>query len=377
MKNRKARHKDEFEQFKIKMFLRTVLMTILAVWGVFVIHSFLQGKFANWVVYDIFMKLLRMDERAALNLYTQVVRNRLSLIFIAAMLVLFFVIFRIYLNWYTKYFMEINKGIDALIRDGAGEVSLPPELFSIEKKINTIQHTLEKQRLDAELAEQRKNDLIVYLAHDLKTPLASVMGYLNLLHDEKQISEELRGKYLSISLNKAERLEELINEFFEIAKFNLSNITLQYGTINLTLLLEQLICEFAPMLKEKDLHCNLSIAENVMLSCDADKLQRVFDNLLRNAVIYSLPHTEIAITVVTEKDSLVIRFANHGNTIPKEKLERIFEQFYRLDAARSTNSGGAGLGLAIARQIVRLHNGTITAKSEDGLTEFVVAIPAS
>lgn len=350
-------------------------MTILAVLAVFAIYSFLQGKFANWVVYDVFMKLFRMEETAALNLYTQLIRNRMSLIFIAAMMVLFFVIFRIYLNWYTKYFMEINRGIDSLIREDAGEVLLSQELFAIEKKINTIRHTLEKQKLDAELAEQRKNDLIVYLAHDLKTPLASVLGYLNLLHDEKQISEELREKYLSISLDKAERLEELINEFFEIAKFNLSNITLQYGTINLTLLLEQLVCEFAPMLKEKGLSCNLDIAENMMLNCDADKLQRVFDNLLRNAVIYSLPHTEIAITASVENDSLVIRFANHGKTIPKEKLERIFEQFYRLDAARSTNSGGAGLGLAIARQIVRLHNGTITAKSEDGLTEFIVVIP--
>ena len=215
------------------------------------------------------------------------------------------------------------------------------------------------------------------LAHDLKTPLASVIGYLNLLHDERQISEELREKYLSISLNKAERLEDLINEFFEIARFNLSTITLQYSRINLTRLLEQLIYEFKPMLQEKNLSCQLSIAEDVMLRCDADKIQRVFDNLFRNAIIYSFENTAIDIVATEQADKLRISFINHGDTIPEEKLDRIFEQFYRLDTARSTKSGGAGLGLAIAKQIVELHGGTITAKSEQERDEFEVILPAS
>mgnify|MGYP001240331856 FL=1 len=125
----------------------------------------------------------------------------------------------------------------------------------------------------------------MYLAHDLKTPLSSVIGYLNLLRDEKQISEELREKYLNISLDKAERLEELINEFFEITRFNLSNITLVYSKINLTMMLEQLGHEFKPMLAGKNLKCEFDVQPDMMLSCDANKLQRVFDNVLRNAVI--------------------------------------------------------------------------------------------
>lgn len=154
---------------------------------------------------------------------------------------------------------------------------LSAELVATEKKINSIKHTLEQRRLAAEIAEKRKNDLVVYLAHDLKTPLTSVIGYLTLLRDENQISEELREKYLSISLEKAERLEDLINEFFEITRFNLSNITLEYSKVNLTRLIEQLVFEFKPMFLEKNLQCTLEVQPNTMVRCDVNKMQRVFD----------------------------------------------------------------------------------------------------
>nr|DAT80587.1 MAG TPA: Signal transduction histidine kinase [Caudoviricetes sp.] len=251
------------------------------------------------------------------------------------------------------------------------------ELTVTEKKINHIKHTLEQRKLATELAEQRKNDLVVYLAHDLKTPLTSVIGYLTLLRDENQISEELREKYLSISLEKAEHLEDLINEFFEITRFNLSNITLEYSRVNLTRMLEQLTYEFKPMFLEKNLKCELEIVPDTMIKCDVNKMQRVFDNLLRNAVNYSFDDGTIHIVATQNENNLSIKFTNCGNTIPQEKLERIFEQFYRLDTARSSRSGGAGLGLAIAKEIVELHNGTITAKSENEVIEFEVTIPLS
>lgn len=182
-------------------------------------------------------------------------------------------------------------------------------------------------------------------------------------------------KYLSISLEKAEHLEDLINEFFEITRFNLSNITLEYSRVNLTRMLEQLIYEFKPMLLEKNLKCELEIAPDTMIKCDVNKMQRVFDNLLRNAVNYSFDDSTIHIAVKQNGENLCIQFTNCGNTIPKEKLVRIFEQFYRLDVARSSRSGGAGLGLAVAKEIVELHNGTITAKSENEQIEFTVTLP--
>ena len=195
------------------------------------------------------------------------------------------------------------------------------------------------------------------------------------MRDENEISEELKKKYLSISLEKAERLEDLINDFFEITRFNLSDISLEYSRVNLTRMLEQLTYEFKPMLLEKNLECVLDIAPDVSVKCDVDKIQRVFDNLLRNAVNYSFENSTVRIVVTHNQGHISIRFTNRGNTISKEKLERIFEQFYRLDTARSSKNGGAGLGLAIAKEIVELHGGSITARSENEEIEFEVKIP--
>lgn len=377
MKSKVFKNTEDFKQFKSKIFWRIIWMVVIAVGAIYLLYTFLlKGNFANWIV-AVNQKLFGLEYDAAIALYERTFRKYIDGVFMIGIILVFFIMFRIYLNWFTRYFVQINQGIDDIGRYNSGEVSLPPELSVTEKKINTIKHTLEKQTLDMKLAEQRKNDLIVYLAHDLKTPLASVIGYLNLLHDEQQISEELREKYLSVSLDKAERLEDLINEFFEIAKYNLSEITLQYNRINLTRLLEMLLYEFQPMLHEKNLNCNLRIAEDITMRCDANKIQRVFDNLLKNAIIYSFVGTDIDITVDRQNENVEIKFTNHGDTIPEEKLERIFEQFYRIDVSRSTGSGGAGLGLAIAKQIVELHSGAITARSEDEIIEFTVMLPIS
>lgn len=273
-----------------------------------------------------------------------------------------------------SYLDEVVEAAELLAKPGTEPIVLSEDLAYTESELNGVREkALDNARIAKE-AEQRKNDLVVYLAHDLKTPLTSVIGYLTLLRDERQISEELREKYLAISLEKAEHLEDLINEFFEITRFNLSNITLEYSRINLTRMLEQLTYEFKPMFLEKNLECELEIAPDTMLRCDVGKMQRVFDNLLRNAVNYSFENSTIRIITTKEEHNLKIQFINSGNTIPKEKLERVFEQFYRLDTARSSRSGGAGLGLAIAREIVELHGGRITARSEKEIIEFDVEL---
>jgi len=284
----------------------------------------------------------------------------------------------IFIHFWRKAFLYVGgvlEAIESVYQQDDQLIELPSDLKATEMQMNQIKLDFKNNEQIAKKAEQRKNDLVVYLAHDLKTPLTSVIGYLTLLHDEQEISQNLREKYLGISLAKAERLEDLINEFFEITRFNLSNITLEKRKVNLTRMLEQLIFEFQPMLVAKNLECKLEAELDVYWRCDVDKMQRAFDNLLRNAVNYSFSDQVITIALDKVNDLLLLKFINSGNTIPKDKLERIFEQFYRLDTSRGTNSGGAGLGLAITKEIIELHQGKIQVTSENDQICFWVELP--
>lgn len=376
MKNRKkTKCEDDYLLFKNRLSIKMLLMMVCSLLIIAVVYLFiLKGNFANAVV-GFLERFVYYDRDEAVSVYLRTFKRYEIWLFLLAVLGVFFVIFRMFVDNVSKYFKEINRGIDSLVHEDAQDIALPAELASTERKINSIRHTLMKRKSDAELAEQRKNDLVMYLAHDLKTPLSSVIGYLTLLRDEGQISDELKTRYLSVSLDKAERLEDLINEFFEITRFNLSHITLVYGKINLTRMLEQLAYGFKPMLAGKNLKLEFEMQPDIIVSCDANKMQRVFDNLLRNAVSYCNADTSIKIAAEQIEDHALIKVMNEGNTIPQERLERIFEQFYRLDVSRSSATGGTGLGLAIAKEIVELHHGQITAHSADGLTCFEVSLP--
>lgn len=274
-----------------------------------------------------------------------------------------------------RYLDEVVDAAKCLSHPDDKSIQLPDEMSEVQNELNLVREQSLHNIAAAKEAEQRKNDLIVYLAHDLKTPLTSVIGYLTLLRDEPQISSELRAKYTGIALNKAERLEDLINEFFDITRFNLTTITLESERTNLSRMLEQIAYEFNPILSEKELTWHTEIMHEVAIDCDRDKMERVFDNLIRNAVNYSYPGTEIMLSMKRVDDGVKIVVSNHGKTIPPDKLGRIFEQFFRLDSARSTSTGGSGLGLAISKEIVELHGGQIYAASENESIIFTVWLP--
>lgn len=308
-------------------------------------------------------------------LYWFIVNNLFTILFIAPVLVFLAYEIRLFIKKQNQIHLLLNS-VESIYLQNDTEVELPDEFEQVQHQLTNIrlQQSLDQQR--AKEAEQKKNDLVVYLAHDLKTPLTSVIGYLSLLDEEKGISEELRNRYIGIALQKSYRLEDLVNEFFEITRYNLQTMELDLSQINLTLLLEQLIDEFYPLLDEKnvtiDFKRELNTEEELWL--DGNKMARVFDNLLKNAINYCDPNSKIEILMQETEEDIIISFTNEGNKIPAHKLEVIFEKFYRLDEARSSKTGGSGLGLAVAKKIVEQHRGKIFATSTEEKTTFTVEL---
>ena len=241
---------------------------------------------------------------------------------------------------------------------------------------------------ERQLADEsaRRSDLVTYLAHDLKTPLTSVIGYLSLLDEVPDMPEAQRVRYTGVALDKACRLERLVNEFFDITRYSLTNIELEFAPVDLAGLLVQLSDEFYPALSAHDNVAQVTVAgtsrtveqpgEPLVVTADAARLARVFGNLLRNAIAYSDEGTPVEIEAAAGEGSVVVAVSDTGATIPSHKLRAIFDRFFRLDESRGSATGGAGLGLAIAREIVELHGGTISAASENGRTTFTVELPA-
>jgi two-component system sensor histidine kinase VanS len=262
-----------------------------------------------------------------------------------------------------------------LIEDEAMPLEIPEEDSEVFARISEIKLEMNSKETALQKEMSRKNDMVTYLAHDLKTPLTSVIGYLSILEDEPELPPEQRKKYIDVALRKAVRLEELEEQLFEICRFNLTEIEIEAGDVNLSKMLEQITYEFAPMLREKNLTICTKISSDVHYSCDVDKIERVFDNLIRNAINYSYPESEINVSLDVDDKFVNIIIENRGRTIPSDKLERIFEQFYRVDSSRNSSSGGSGLGLAIAKQLVEAHGGVVAAESENEMIRFVVKLP--
>jgi len=281
--------------------------------------------------------------------------------------------------WYfrktLKYIDEIMSAMEEVYKKDDELIVLSRDLKDVNDQMNNIKFRLRENEKIAKDAEKRKNDLIIYLSHDLKTPLTSIIGYLTIIKEENDLSERFRRKYLQITYDKALRLEDLINEFFEITRYKLKDIVLEKSVVDFSFMMEQIIYEFKPFMKEKNLSINSNIESGIMLNIDTNKVERVVDNIIRNVINYAYNDSVIDIYVNKDRDFVNIVVTNRGPTIPSEKIAHIFNEYFRVDSSRSTKTGGAGLGLAIAKSIVVAHGGTISAKSENEMVEMIVKLP--
>jgi len=372
----KSKRKNDYSKLKRKVFLQMLLIVFAAAAIVIFLRFTIQERFSfGDTIVRFLMNTFYLGDRDALTIYSHVFLSNIGFITLTVILIFLGILLKFSISWFTKYFDEVSAGMDKLAEESDDEITLSPELDFMENKLNQIKNNLEKQKKAALDAEQRKNDLVVYLAHDIKTPLTSVIGYLSLLDEAPDMPPEQKEKYVGITLEKAYRLEQLINEFFEITRFNLQTIILNKDKINLPFMLQQMADEFYPMLTPQGKQMSVNVPDGLTLWGDADKLARVINNILKNAIAYSYENSVIDISAQQQDKNIIITFTNQGNPIPREKLETIFEQFFRLDTSRSTNTGGAGLGLAIAKEIVNAHGGNIFVQSNTEKTVFTAVLP--
>lgn len=372
MKNKNSGY--EYLRLKKKLYLRLIGITAVSFLIIFALYILIwRGRGGDRVVAAL-QNILDMPYDKAYYIYQYGFRNFSEIIWLAAVLIVFIVLMRVILRWFSKYFDMTNHGIDALLSDDE-KIELPPEMSETERKLSAVKSELKQRALAAELANRRKNELVMYLAHDIRTPLTSVIGYLSLMSEVPDMPAEQRAKYVNISLEKANRLDKMLDEFFEITRYNLQNIDIEKKQIDLYYMLMQICDELSPVLSANGNTAAVDADENITICGDPDKLARVFNNFLKNAAAYSFPDTEIIVSALQNDRETVISFKNNGRTIPKDKLPLLFEKFYRSDDSRASNTGGAGLGLAIAKEIAALHGGTIDVESENETTTFTVRIP--
>ncbi|MBL4937324.1 HAMP domain-containing histidine kinase [Clostridium sp. YIM B02515] len=274
-----------------------------------------------------------------------------------------------YLESVSNGLLEISKGnLDYRIHKYGDD-----ELASLAGNINTMAEELKNKIENERRVEKAKSELITNVSHDLRTPLTSIKGYLGLIKDKRYKEEEDLLQYVNIAYNKSEKLEVLINDLFEYTKLSNNQINMYRQNIVLNDLLEQLIDELVPICEENDAEITKEfINEKITVNIDANKTVRVFENLLMNAIRYSLKPGKIKVILNKEEDFSVINIQNNCDSISEEELDKIFDRFYRVDKSRSSDTGGSGLGLAIAKNIVELQGGSIEAKYKDGYISFEV-----
>lgn len=359
--------KSTFWSFIVQCMISLTIMGIIMI-----ILAESRAIFDFQWLYNIFPHLYDLLD----NIY-ELVFERAYFIFIIFGITLIIVLSLLYklLNKIFSYVFAVSESADKLFDKNVEYINLPPEMVEVEKKLNHFKTEAIKNERLARENEQKKDGLILYLAHDIKTPLTSMIGYLSLLSEIKDMPQEQRNRYIDIALDKSYRLEDLINELFDVARFNSEKIVLEKEEINLNLMLEQIADDFYPTLKEMNKKINFTSDEKTILYADPDKLSRVFNNLIKNAVNYSKENTDIDISILNKENQATVKITNKGKQIPKEKLDKIFEKFYRLDSSRTSKTGGSGLGLAIAKEIVELHGGRIYAESDMKETTFSVILP--
>lgn len=301
------------------------------------------------------------------------------LVTVIATICFFIIYFLLFIKRIVKDMTYISDRIID-IADGKSDekiiIERQDEIGEIAGRINEMTEQINQLITSERDALQSNKDLIACVAHDLRTPITSVKGYLDLASDTKHYDLEQRQKYVRIAQTKANRLEYLIHDLFNYTKLTSGEITLHRSKIDLVQLVEQMMEEFYPLFQEEELECttkyNISYLE---MNMDGELIARAVQNLLSNAIKYGKDGKHVYVELECLEQEVQIRVTNYGLVIPEESIKHLFDKFYRVERSRNVKTGGTGLGLNIAQEIVHLHGGRIQVTSGASGTCFTIALP--
>ena len=293
-------------------------------------------------------------------------------------IVIFSVTFMILEEPGIRYLGRISDAVQSISQgnlntevDVTGDDEFSAMAANLNKMSSDIRKLMDKERE----AERTKNELITNVAHDLRTPLTSIIGYLELRAGNTKIPLNMQHKYIDIAYSKAKRLEKLIEDLFGFTKMNYGRLSMHVSQVDIIKLLGQLLEESYPNFADKGLSYELqSNVPAKVITADGNLLARLFDNLINNAIKYGADGKRVMVNVAAGPETVTVSVTNYGYVIPAEELPLIFDKFYRVEQSRSTHTGGTGLGLAIVKNIVDMHGGTIDVKSDLNGTVFTVTL---
>lgn len=350
----------KLSKISLYFFLSVLISLFIGIQGTMFIWWIVQSIIPNIIYYIIDSEIILI--------------NIIYLSIIIGVLI-FLVTFTILANRKVNYIRFITKEVKEIKKLGFGKtikVKGEDELADLCNNINNMSVELGERIEKEKQIEENKHELITNISHDLKTPLTSIVGYLELLNNQ-DIDEKVRDEYMKIVYNKSLRLKSLVNELFQYTKLSGSNMKLEESRINISMLLNQAVGESIINFSERNIEVELNNPySEVFCKIDSFQILRVFENLIRNAEKYADPHSKFIVSLDVIKDNVEISFINKCKSLAEEDLEKLFERFYRQDKSRSKE--GAGLGLAIAQRIIELHNGSIIAEKIDKNIKFNITL---
>ena len=334
-----------------------------------------------FLVTNLSMVVRYMGNRGKMLLMVQAIEKQhtaVVLLYLIFGILLFSVTFMILQEPYIRYISRISEAVQNISEGNLNtviDVIGDDEFSSMAANLNHMAADIKKLMEKERESERTKNELITNVAHDLRTPLTSIIGYLELLAGNQQVPADMQHKYIEIAYGKSRRLQKLIEDLFGFTKLNCGKIAMHVGQIDIVKLLGQLVEEAYPNFVEKGLSYDLqSNVPAKIINADGNLLARLFDNLIGNAIKYGADGKRVLVKIHAEGETVTVSVTNYGYVIPADELPLIFNKFYRVEQSRSSSTGGTGLGLAIAKEIVDMHGGTISVASDLNGTVFTVKL---